>query len=95
MKLQWERDYSREKDDFYRLVYRPVYPYFIDAHDGKAFMSKTYNKRRLAGVEKPRPPPLVRSNIVLGSSGDRMVWVADPIAPAAGIQLHIFKSGFF
>ncbi|MDI5788984.1 hypothetical protein PO124_12850 [Bacillus licheniformis] len=41
------------KDDFYRLVYRPVYPYFIDAHDGKAFMSKTYNKRRLAGVESP------------------------------------------
>lgn len=40
VKLQWERDYSREKDDFYRLVYRPVYPYFIDAHDGKAFMSK-------------------------------------------------------
>ncbi|ETB69066.1 hypothetical protein A943_22635 [Bacillus sp. CPSM8] len=40
VKLQWERDYSREKDDFYRLIYRPVYPYFIDAHDGKAFMSK-------------------------------------------------------
>ncbi|MEC0754884.1 DUF4901 domain-containing protein [Bacillus haynesii] len=40
VKLQWERDYSREKDDFYRLVYRPVYPHFIDAHDGKAFMSK-------------------------------------------------------
>ncbi len=40
VKLQWERDYSREKDDFYRLIYRPVYPYFIDAHDGKTFMSK-------------------------------------------------------
>lgn len=39
--LQWERDYKREINDLYKLVYRPVYPVFIDAHDGKVFMMKT------------------------------------------------------
>ncbi|QHZ49217.1 DUF4901 domain-containing protein [Bacillus sp. NSP9.1] len=31
VELEWE------EDDHYTLVYRPVYPVFIDAHDGKAY----------------------------------------------------------
>lgn len=40
VKLQWEREYKREKNDHYRLVYRPISPVFIDAHNGEVFIGK-------------------------------------------------------
>ncbi|PJM63180.1 DUF4901 domain-containing protein [Bacillus subtilis] len=39
VELGWEREYHDNEEHSYRLVYRPVYPHFIDAHTGEAVFS--------------------------------------------------------
>lgn len=39
VELGWEREYHDNEEHSYRLVYRPVYPRFIDAHTGEAVFS--------------------------------------------------------
>lgn len=38
VELSWEREY-RDEENSYRLVYKPVYPCFIEAHTGEPVMS--------------------------------------------------------
>ncbi|MGG4111968.1 YcdB/YcdC domain-containing protein [Bacillus subtilis] len=39
VELGWEREYHDNEEHSYRLVYRPVYPHFIDAHTGEPVFS--------------------------------------------------------
>ncbi|MEC2334517.1 DUF4901 domain-containing protein [Bacillus subtilis] len=39
VELGWEREYGDDEEHSYRLVYKPVYPRFIDAHTGEPVFS--------------------------------------------------------
>ncbi|MCO4852101.1 DUF4901 domain-containing protein [Bacillus vallismortis] len=39
VELGWEREYRDDEENSYRLVYKPVYPRFIEAHTGEPVMS--------------------------------------------------------
>ncbi|MEC1550434.1 DUF4901 domain-containing protein [Bacillus rugosus] len=39
VELSWEREYRHDEEHSYRLVYKPVYPRFIEAHTGKPVFS--------------------------------------------------------
>ena len=39
VELGWEREYGDDEEHSYRLVYKPVYPHFIDAHTGEPVFS--------------------------------------------------------
>lgn len=42
VELGWEREYGDDEEHSYRLVYKPVYPHFIDAHTGS--LSSAYGE---------------------------------------------------
>ncbi|MCY9095621.1 DUF4901 domain-containing protein [Bacillus inaquosorum] len=39
VELGWEREYRDDEEHTYRLVYKPVYPHFIEAHTGEPVIS--------------------------------------------------------
>ncbi|MCY7917361.1 YcdB/YcdC domain-containing protein [Bacillus vallismortis] len=39
VELGWEREYRDDEENSYRLVYKPMYPRFIEAHTGEPVMS--------------------------------------------------------